>query len=167
MHTWNNINISFQTNVLTLNRYDTMKIIRKNEAVSEIIGVAILLGISISLFAIVQSIVLNYPFEPSPPSVNLVGSIEGNNILIEHHGGESISLESKILLRIGSQSQITILASDYLDSTTADNDDMWEIGEILSYPLSVDIANKYIEATVVDVGTNSIVMTGVIQGGGV
>ena len=86
-----------------------MKNKRKNDAVSEIIGIAILLGISISLFAVVQAIVLNYPYEPSPPSVNLVGSIEGNNIFIEHYGGESISLDSKILITIGGEAESTII----------------------------------------------------------
>jgi hypothetical protein len=144
-----------------------MKNKRKNIAVSEIVGVAILLGISISLFSVVQTIVLAYPFEPSPPSVNLVGSINGDNILIEHHGGESISLDSKILITIGDDQEPTILARDYLDSDSSNNNDKWDIGEILSYPVVTDLTNEFVRATVVDVETNSIIMTGVIQEGSI
>jgi hypothetical protein len=142
-----------------------MKNIRINKAVSEIVGIAILLGISISLFVIVQTLVLSYPFEPSPPSVNLVGTINGENIFIEHHGGESISLDSKIIITIGDEVETNILALDYLDTESSNNNNIWDIGEIVSYPTNLDIANKYVSATVVDVKTNSIVMTGVIQEG--
>ena len=143
-----------------------MKYIKNNQAVSEIIGIAILLGISVSLFGLVQTIVLNYPFEPSPPTVDLVGHIENNNIIIEHQGGESISLDSKILISIdGEQSSDT--ASDLIDIDTSDNDDLWDIGEFISYPLTVDYKNKYVKATVIDTETNSIVMIGVLQGGSI
>ena len=142
-----------------------MKYIKNNQAVSEIIGIAILLGISVSLFGLVQTIVLNYPFEPSPPTVYLVGHIENDNIIIEHQGGESISLDSKILISIdGEQSSDT--ASDLIDIDTSDNDDLWDIGEFISYPIS-DYANKYVKATVIDTETNSIVMIGILQGGSI
>jgi len=142
-----------------------MKYIKNNQAVSDIVGIAILLGISVSLFGLVQTIVLNYPFEPSPPTVDLVGHIENNNIIIEHQGGESISLDSKILISIdGEQSSDT--ASDLIDIDTSDNDDLWDIGEFISYPIS-DYANKYVKATVIDTETNSIVMIGVLQGGSI
>ena len=144
-----------------------MKYIKNNEAVSDIVGIAILLGISVSLFALVQTIVLNYPFEPSPPTVDLVGHIENDNIIIEHQGGESISLDSKILISIEGQEQSSDTASDLIDPDSSDNDDLWDIGEFVSYPITVDYANKYVKATVVDVETNSIVMIGILQGGNI
>jgi hypothetical protein len=144
-----------------------MKYIKNNQALSDIVGIVILLGISVSLFSVVQLIVLNYPFEPSPPTVDLVGHIVNDNIIIEHQGGESISLDSKILISIEGQEESSDTASDLIDIDTSDSDDMWEIGEFVSYPITVDYTNKYVKATVVDVETNSIIMIGVLQGGNI
>jgi hypothetical protein len=142
-----------------------MKNKRKNYAISEIVSVALLLSISISLFAVIQFVVLSYPFDPSPPSLNLVGSINKENILIEHQGGERISLNSKIILLIEGKNQASIIARDYLDDNSSDDDNYWEIGEILSYDTGMELTGIRVEATVVDKETNSIVMTGIIQGG--
>lgn len=142
-----------------------MKKNRVNHAVSEIVSVSLLLGISISLFSGVQLIVFSYPYEPSPPSLDLVGSIDQENILIEHHGGESISLDAQIRVIIGSTNYISIIAKDYLDSNSSDDDDKWEIGEIVSYNSNINLTGIRVETTVVDKETNSIVMTGIIQGG--
>ena len=142
-----------------------MKNKRSNHAVSEIVSVALLLLMTISLFAIVQVVVLSYPFEPSPPSLNLVGSLDQGNILIEHHGGESISLDAKIIFTIGDGKKVTVIAKDYLVSSTSDDDGYWEIGEIISYDPKLDLIGVRVEATVVAKEANSIVMTGIIQGG--
>ena len=142
-----------------------MKNRRRNQAVSEIVGIALLLGISISLFACVQLIVYSYPFEPSPPSLNLVASIDQENILIEHHGGESISLDAQIRILIGGSNHYSILARDYLNSNSSDNDDYWEIGEVVVYNPNVNLNGERVETTIVDKETRSVVMTGIIQGG--
>ena len=142
-----------------------MKNKRVNHAVSEVISVALLLTMAISLFTGVQLIVFSYPFEPSPPSLDLVGSIDQDNILIEHHGGERISLEAQIRIIIGNTNQISIIAKDYLDSNSSDDDGYWEIGEIISYDPKLDLIGVRVEATVVAKEANSIVMTGIIQGG--
>lgn len=142
-----------------------MKNKRENHAVSEIVSVALLLGISIGLFSGVQLIVFSYPYEPSPPSLDLVGSIDQDNISIEHHGGDRISLEAQIRVIIGDANYISIKAKDYLDSNSSDNDDYWEIGEIVSYNPNIKLKGMRVETTIVDKETNSIVMNGVIQGG--
>jgi len=138
-------------------------IIKNNrQSVSEVIGTIILLGISISLFSIVQFTVFSYPFEPSTPSVNIVGSIDQGNILLEHYGGESLSLNTKILFEIDNSQQPEIIVENNL--VNSDNDNQWEIGEILSYTPSIDISGKIVRATVIDVKTNSVVMMSVING---
>ncbi len=142
-----------------------MKNKRVNHAVSEVVSIALLLGMAITLFSGVQLIVFSYPFEPSPPSINLVGSIDQENILIEHHGGERISLEAQIRFIIGSTNHISIIAKDYLDSNSSDDDDYWEIGEIVSYNPNIELTGIRVETAVIAKETNSIVMTGVIQGG--
>ena len=106
-----------------------------------------------------------YPFEPSPPSLNLVASIDQQNILIEHHGGESISLDAQIRILIGSSNQYSIIAEDYLNSNSSDNDEYWEIGELVVYNPGIELSGKRIETTIVDKETKSVVMTGIIQGG--
>jgi hypothetical protein len=142
-----------------------MKNKRGNQAVSEIVGIALLLGISISLFACVQYIVYAYPFEPSPPSLNLVASIDQNNILIEHHGGERLSLKAQIRVIIGESNHYSIIAGDYLNSNSSDNDEYWEIGELVVYNPGLELSGKRIETIIVDKETKSVVMTGLIQGG--
>lgn len=142
-----------------------MKNKRRNQAVSEIVGIALLLGISISLFACVQYIVYSYPFDPSPPSINLVASIDQDNILIEHHGGERLSLETQIRILIDESNQYSIIAGDYINSNSSDNDEYWEIGELVVYNPGFELSGKRIETTIVDKETKSVIMTGLIQGG--
>lgn len=140
-----------------------MKYKRENQAVSEIISVALLLGISIGLFSCVQYIVYSYPYEPSPPSLDLVGSINKGNISIEHRGGESISLRAQIRILIGSSNKILITAEDYIDYNLSDNDEYWEIGEIVTYNPNIELTGLRVETSVVDEETKSVVMTGIIQ----
>ena len=46
------------------------KMKKANEAVSDVLGTILLLGITISLFSVLSVVVLSYPFNPNPPSVN-------------------------------------------------------------------------------------------------
>jgi hypothetical protein len=142
-----------------------MKNKRRNQAVSEIVGIALLLGISISLFACVQLIVYSYPFDPSPPSLDLVASIDKENILIEHHGGESISLDAQVRVIVGGSNHYSFIAGDYINSNSSDNDEYWEIGEVVVYNPNIELNGERIETTIVDKETKSVVMTGIIQGG--
>jgi len=41
-----------------------MNIKRKKAAVSEVVGVVVLLGMSIAMYSVVQFMVFSYPFEP-------------------------------------------------------------------------------------------------------
>ena len=140
-----------------------MKNKRGKSAVSEIIGIVLLLAMAVSLFVMVQLIVFAYPFESAAPSVNIVGSISNGNILLEHHGGDSLSLNTKIIFFINDTTDYEIIAGedDYL--MISDDDNYWEIGEIISYAPSEDITGKKVSATVVDVKTNTIVMYGILQ----
>jgi hypothetical protein len=141
-----------------------MKNKREKLALSEIMGVVLLLGIAVSLFVLVQITIYSYPFEPATPSVNIVGSISDGNILLEHHGGESLSLDTRIIITIDDVQEPEFTVSGNLISS--DGDASWEIGEIVSYdPSPVDITNRQVIATVVDVKTDSIVMRGILQGG--
>jgi hypothetical protein len=143
-----------------------MKNKRSKLAVSEVIGTAILLGIGIALFTVVQTVALTFPFNPSTPSAQLVGTINENTIFINHQGGESLSFETKILFSIEGETQIVHRAKDILDNTTSNGDNYWNLGERVTFTPSYDISDLSVEVTVVDIDSNSIVMQGILQGGG-
>ncbi|DAC73089.1 MAG TPA: hypothetical protein DSN98_01985 [Thermoplasmata archaeon] len=137
--------------------------IASNEAVSEVLGAILMLAIAVALFALVYIIVMAYPFNSSPPRVDIVGTIQGNTIVLEHRGGESISASSKVSVVVNG-SEYSLKVSEYLVDTNRNN--RWDVGEQLIYYPSVDIKGLRVEATVVDVNTNSIVMMEIIQQGG-
>jgi len=104
---------------------------KSNDAVADIIGTVLMLGMAISLIAIVYISVLSYPFTPSPISADLIGSVDGNSIIIEHHGGDSLSLGTEIMITVGgSATRITV--EDYLDDESK-ADGLWNIGERVVY----------------------------------
>ena len=145
-----------------------MKNKRVKIAVTEIIGVVLLLAIAVSLFVVVQLIVFAYPFEPSSPSLSLIGSINESGIIaIVHHGGESISLDAEIRIIINSSEPVLFIARDII-SKINDND-FWDIGEIVIISnFKADLTDttiERVEVTVVDKETNSVVMSGILQGG--
>ena len=154
-----------------------MKIIKSKKAVTDVVGIIILLAISIALFSFVHIVVSTYPFNPTVPSVNMVGSIEEGVIKIKHNYGDPLDLETKIILRIGSNS--TTLTANYDTTLDMSNDAFWSIGEsfkidpanpdqnwIDEHPeskLPEDITGKYVGVTVVDIKSNSVVMMADLQ----
>ena len=135
-----------------------MKIRKSNEAVSEILGTALLLGIAVSLFSLLSIIVLSYPFTPSPPSVNLVGYMDGTNVTLEHYGGESLDITNKVIVGI-QETYTEINITDFLDD--ANNNGLWDLGEQLICDVNATV--EQIEVTVVDIRSNSIIMSGILQ----
>lgn len=138
---------------------------RKNHAVSEVFGTILLLLISVTLFSVVYVALFSVQVERSSPSVNIVGTIEGNNLILENRGGESLSLGSEIILGSGGESAERISIDDYL-SAEYKNNGKWDIGERIVYPLT-NLTNfdrfDPLDVSVVDFDTNSIVMMGTVQ----
>jgi len=134
---------------------------KSDDAVSEVIGAILMVGIGVALFSILYFIVMSYPFTPSSPVVDIVGTIEGNNIILEHRGGDSLDLDVTVSFIVGG-TRISATVDDYLIDSNGNN--RWDIGERLVYP-SGDMTNLQVEATVVDMDSNSIVMMGVLQEG--
>ena len=58
------------------------KIGNNKKGVSEIVGVAILLGMAIALFTIVQLMAISFPFNKPNPSVSLTATIDDTKINI-------------------------------------------------------------------------------------
>lgn len=156
-----------------------MKLKKANDGVSEILSTVLLLGMAISFFSLLCITVLSYPSSSHSPSANLVGTIEIKEeyievegkegkyieracILIEHRGGEALSLDTKVIITIGDSMPETITVRDEIDDE-AKEDNLWGIGEWFTYQ-DPDISGKQVEITVVDVESNSIIMTGSLQG---
>ena len=70
---------------------------KETNAVSEIVGTLIMITIAVSTFSAVSMIILNpwshYTDDPVE-EVFLVGFIQGDNIVIEHHGGKPLSTKT-------------------------------------------------------------------------
>jgi flagellin-like protein len=142
-----------------------MKIRKSNEAVSEIVGTVLLLGMTVSLFSMLSFTVLSYPFNPSPPSVNLVGYMGGTNatggncVIIEHYGGDSLGITTtKVIVNNGTSVDVNI--TKFLNDSNSNA--LWDLGERLVYPVG-NVTGKQVEVTVVDTKSNSVIMRGIIQ----
>lgn len=134
---------------------------KRDEAVSQMIGTVLLLLIALACLSSVYMYVLSYPMLNPAPHVEIVGTVERRNmidttglgnyeeyrdIVLTHRGGESLPLDSKVLMSIGDTVD-NITVGDYLDSESKD-DGVWSIGEQLVYP-SNDITLLRIEVIVI------------------
>lgn len=133
----------------------------KDTAVSEIIGTVLLLAVSVALFSLIYMTVLSNVDETGAPSTNIVGYVENNNIVFEHHGGESLTTDSYIRLIIGGDSSTINITSPYLQDTNSNGD--WDVGEKIIY--SSSIQGLQVETTIIDNPTNSAIFTGMLQSG--
>ena len=138
-----------------------IKKIRSKQAVSEVIGVVLLLGITISLFAVLNFYVFHFSINPSVPSVDLIGTIdkENNLITIEHNGGESLEGTTDIIITIGTNTYTRNTSDLLIDSN---NDNKWNFGETVQFS-GEDVTGKYVRATVVDPISNTILLSVVLQ----
>jgi flagellin-like protein len=137
--------------------------IRSRQAVSEVIGVVLLLGMTVSLYIILNTNVSSFSFSSPAPLVNLIGTIDKTNkiIYIEHNGGESLEGTTKIRITIGSDTYSKNTGDLLID---ANNDYKWNFGEALQFSFNgVDITGKFIQVTVMD--SNSILLSAVLQQG--
>ena len=139
-----------------------MKHKKTDEAVSEIVGTILLLGITVSLFSVICGIVLSYPFSPSSPSTNLVGMVEEDYLLIEHRGGKALDLGTKVSLTIGDNMSEIKTVGDYL-SNESKEDNLWGIGEWFVYQNN-NITGKKVGIAVVDVESDSVILIETFQG---
>jgi hypothetical protein len=145
-----------------------MRKIRKNHAVSEIVGTALLLGIAISLFVIVQVIAMSFPFNPNPPSARLVANIKGETIFISHHGGESLLLDKTTIIFTIDGNSYFKNASEILNATLSNGDKFWNIGEKVNYTYTPatatdSLADFAVNIMVIDSVSGLVIMTSTIQ----
>jgi flagellin-like protein len=128
------------------------KRIHSKQAVSEVIGVVLLLGITISLFAVLNFYVFHFSFNPSVPSVDLIGTINKEDNKVEG--------TTEITITIGSNTYQRN-TSDLLIDTN--NDNKWNFGEIVQFGPVPITGSEYIRATVVDPKSNTMLLSVVLQ----
>ena len=147
-----------------------------NHAVSEVIGVVLLLGITISLFAVLNFFVTSFSFHESGPVVSLSGTIDKVNsvINIKNNGGDSLRGTTNIVITIGATSYRTNVSQilnhtdnwKLLASSSDKNPDQWDFSETVQFDFKgVDITGEYIQATVIDPIKNTILLSIVLQQG--
>ncbi len=139
-------------------------------AVSEVIGTILLLGISVSLFSVVYISFIAVDSQPSTPSLDVVGSIQDNYLILEHAGGEDIDLDFRVIVQYKNNSGENeppkcLEYSDVVDGLNGD--DKWAIGEKLKFDLLSCLPNyepfKKIDIMLVDAKSNSAIMMGALK----
>lgn len=140
----------------------------QEEAVSEIISTLLLISMAVVVFSAVVVIVLN-PWtnysDDSPPLVTIVGSVQGNQVILEHRGGIDLDSTTKITITIaGVDNYFTLGGSPFF--IDANGDGKWNIGEKVVYTAS-NLADTQVKCIIVDTEKNAIVMDKTIQEGAV
>jgi len=157
-------------------KIDSFQIEDREIDTSEIIGTVLLLMIVVAVFSGISIFVLTPPSDSPQPFVTIVGKVEemdgeienlGNldetgHVVLIHKGGESISLDSKILMTIGS-TIVNMTVGNCLDAKSKE-DGAWTIGEQIVYPIGNE-TYLHVEITIVDVTSNSVIFMGVVQTG--
>ncbi len=142
---------------------DSIKIFKdSNEMVSEIVGTVLILGITIAIISMLYTVVLAYPAPGDSTFVDLVGTVEGDNIIIEHRGGDALGFGTKVIITIDDETdKFTIGEEDYLDPK-AKMDNRWNVGESLEYKFNYSLNYSEAEITVID-EYNTIVLKGILD----
>ena len=136
---------------------------RSKYAVSEVVGVILLLVMTMMLFAVLNFNVFSFTSVSSIPSVNLIGTIDKdkNLIILEHSGGDSLEGTTKILVIIGSDTYPNSTSDLLID---INNDKKWNLGEILEFSYkNIDIIGKQIRVMVLD--SNAVLLSVVLKQG--
>ncbi|HVQ00704.1 MAG TPA: type IV pilin [Candidatus Thermoplasmatota archaeon] len=140
---------------------------RKAKAVSEVVGTLLLIGIVVSLFVLLSFITFTLPqifFSKPTPSVNIIGNVEGNGIVLEHHGGQSIPLDAEIRIMFAETPVVTTVGN-VLDSKYKMNG-AWDIGEKIFIPYNdPNLPIMQISIIITDKASNSVFMRGILQSG--
>ena len=139
---------------------------KETNAVSEIVGTLIMITIAVSTFSAVSMIILNpwshYTDDPVE-EVFLVGFIQGDNIVIEHHGGKPLSTKTQVSISIDGSID-TFFINEFSYWVDENSDGLFTIGERVVYPGS-SLQNKNVSCYIVDVEKNCMVFDKTLQKG--
>ena len=133
-----------------------------DQAVSVVIGSIILLGLAVAALSVIYITVLSDDGPSDSVITEIVGSVEGTNIVLEHRGGEPVSLDTSISIAIGGKTE-NLIAKNWLSAQALANG-VWNIGERIVYPFEYE-DSSYITAdiTAVDPEANAIAFYGTLD----
>jgi len=132
-------------------------------AVSEILGTVVLLAIAVGLFSIIYLTLSSSLLIQESPQVNIVGYVDGNNLILEHLGGSSLDSSVEFLVTIGGQQQTFSL--DTIEFSDTNLNEKWDIGEQVNYSSS-RIGGVYsVVASVRDTASNKLLFNGLLKEG--
>jgi hypothetical protein len=138
-----------------------MKKKRINYAVSELIGVVLLLAIVLSIMTV---IFLQISSDEGPDKqifAKLVGTIDKTNLIVTHSGGDSIGSDTNVSFAYAGKNY-SYKISDIL--TDDNHNGFWDLGEKIIFPFTYDLENlsEYhtIDVMSVEKETNSIQFVG-------
>ncbi|MBN1280253.1 MAG: type IV pilin [Candidatus Thermoplasmatota archaeon] len=150
-----------------------------NQAVSEVVGVVLLLGI-IGAFMAALTLVMYDPFSSTgneSPAVELVGVVENDEsgssyIYFEHRGGPPLSGNVQITLTY-EDSDHEFLVQDLLPGGDENNDGYWNMGEQLTYSVwpmggggtQINVVGLLVKALIIDPTLNTVLLNSVLQDG--
>ena len=134
---------------------------RTNCAISQILGTTLLLFIALAALSLIYLFILTYPTPLPPPQVEIIGRIEQGNIVLLHSGGDSLKLDTKLLVNI-SDTTYLITVGDCLDYQSKQNG-KWDISEQVVYTPTINITNLHVDATIIDRDTDTVLMMIIIQ----
>ena len=138
-----------------------MNIKRVDKAVSVVWATVLLLVITLLIFS---AWIIYSPDSPPPEiRVTITGQLKENTIILEHSHGESLSLDTKILLYRGGDIINVTTAGECLDSKYK-ADGVWNIGERIYISIG-EVSGLQVEISVVEVKSNKIILSGVLKEG--
>jgi len=107
--------------------------------------------------------VFSYPITTDSAKVTVIGTIEGNSIILEHRGGESLGPKTIIPITIANDNWTLIVWKDLNDTNS---NGLWDIGERLVQKFDYNkynITNLEADVIAIDVEGNNIVLTGTLD----
>lgn len=131
------------------------KVKRRNIAVTEMVGTILLLVISVAIFSVLYLSIVTVSPNPAQPSVNLICTLDNENITFEHRGGETLDLHTVITVTIDDVNN-KFIVDNYINNDFK-QDGKWNVGERVIYPTG-DVTDLKVSVTVVDKLSNSVIM---------
>ena len=138
--------------------------IKGDHAVAEIVGSILLIAILIGIFASIYVYVLSDPGPSNESHVKIIGKMEDGDIVFENRRGDSLKLDSQLIVSIGGIKYFFNLYDNSLGFFGNTGDGTWNIGEKLIYS-EMNTTGLEIESTIVDKVSKSVVWWGILQDG--
>jgi hypothetical protein len=144
--------------------------LKNEDAVSSVLGTILLLIIAIGLFSILFTVVNGLEPINKGPSSHILAYSKDNQIIIEHFGGESIDIRSKLFI-VRNNIELSEEIGDFMDENSK-VDGYWNIGEQIIYNLTRNRYNMYFERSfnsndicfsILDYFENNIIVIGNIK----